>query len=359
MVLALGVLAGCSGGTSSDETSAAADTGGAADAAADPDAASSDDAATSTDAPASDDAAASTDAAPGTDAATSGDAATTTDAAADGGACGCASFGAPAGVGLIGFGLRETSGLAASRKNPGILYGHNDSGDSARILAMDGKGLQLGQIDFDGATAVDWEDMAVGPCGGTTCVFVGDFGDNGESRSNYALYAIEEPALDGKAFATRKIPAKKYPFAYPDGSHNCETLLVHPTTGEIFVVTKKSSIDGAVYKFPSALTPGVTAKLEKVGAAKGTVGNIVTGGDVSPCGDRILLRTDGPGNASLILSYAIAPGKSVADALAGDPASLPPASEAQPEAIAFRHDGRGFYTVSEGSFVQLSFYACK
>ena len=32
--------------------------------------------------------------------------------------------------------IDEASGLVASRKNPGVLWAHNDSGDSARTLAM-------------------------------------------------------------------------------------------------------------------------------------------------------------------------------------------------------------------------------
>ncbi|MBX7197656.1 MAG: hypothetical protein K1X94_36760, partial [Sandaracinaceae bacterium] len=100
----------------------------------------------------------------------------TTDSAGSesGAACGCASFLAPVTAGTMPAVLTETSGLAASRKNPGVLYAHNDSGDTARIFALDEKGALLGQIDFGGASATDWEDLAVGPCGGTTCVFVGD-----------------------------------------------------------------------------------------------------------------------------------------------------------------------------------------
>jgi hypothetical protein len=33
--------------------------------------------------------------------------------------------------------LDEASGLAASRLHPGILYSHNDNGDSPRLFAID------------------------------------------------------------------------------------------------------------------------------------------------------------------------------------------------------------------------------
>jgi len=279
------------------------------------------------------------------DTATGGDAPT---------ACACVDYSDPANVGTLPAVVTETSGLASSRKNPGVLYAHNDSGDSARVFALDSKGALLGEIAFGGATAVDWEDMAVGPCAEGSCVWIGDVGDNGKSRSNYALYSIPEPTLDGKTFAKTTIAAHKFPFSYPDGKWNCETLLVHPTTGEIFVVTKDSTIDGGVYRFPAKLVPGTPVTLEKVGSAKGTNKNLVTGGDISPCGDRILLRTYGP-----LYEYTIAPGKTVAEAFSVAPRSVPVAKEGQGEAVAFRADGRGYFTASEGTGVALSLTGCR
>jgi len=273
---------------------------------------------------------------------------------ADGGACGCVDYTEPVRVGAMPAVLKETSGLAASRKNAGVLYGHNDSGDSARIFALDQKGGLLGQLTFGGATAVDWEDIAVGPCAEGSCVFVSDVGDNAKSRGDYALYAVAEPSLDGKPFATQTLSAKRFPFSYPDGKWNCETLLVHPTTGRIYLVTKDDTIDGGVYVFPEKLEPGVPVTLEKVGSATGTKGSLVTGGDVSPCGDRVLLRTYGA-----LLEYSIGAGKTVGDALASKPRSVPVAVETQGEAVAFRADGRGYFTASEGNLAALSSTACR
>jgi hypothetical protein len=269
--------------------------------------------------------------------------------------CGCTEYTAPSTVGSVPAVLDETSGLVASRNNAGVLYANNDSGDTARIFALDSKGEELGQINIGGATAVDWEDIALGPCATTgTCVWIGDVGDNGKSRTNYALYSIPEPALDGKPFATMTIDAQKFPFAYPDGKWNCETLLVHPTTGAIFLVTKDSGIDGGVYRFPAKLEPTVSVTLEKVGSAYGTRGSLVTGGDVSPCGDRVLLRTYGA-----LFEYTIPAGKGVADALAVAPRNVPVAMEGQGESVAYRADGRGYFTASEGSLVPLSLTNCR
>ena len=74
----------------------------------------------------------------------------------------------------------EISGVVASLAHDGVYYVHNDSGDSARFFAVDVTGKALATFTVSGATAVDWEDLARGPCPTTagTCVFLGDIGDN-------------------------------------------------------------------------------------------------------------------------------------------------------------------------------------
>lgn len=278
------------------------------------------------------------------------------DASPQQGACGCADYDRSQSAGTLGGALTETSGLAASRQNKGVLYAHNDSGDTARIFAIDQTGATLGEITVSGATAVDWEDIAVGPCagGGAHCVWIGDVGNNGKNRTDLALYELDEPPLDGKTFATKTIGARKYPFAYPDGNHDCEALLVHPKTGEVFVVTKDAATDAGIYKFPQPLVPSTAVTLQKVGTAKDTQGKQITGGDVSPCGDRVLLRA-----YFGLLEYTFPPAGSLASALATTPKNAPMALELQSEAIAYRADGLGYFTAPEGSSATLSFVGCK
>ncbi len=268
--------------------------------------------------------------------------------------CACASYTSPVPVGALPATLPEISGLAASRKNAGVLYAHNDSGDGAHIFALDHAGRLLGEIALGGATARDYEDLAVGPCETGDCVFIADVGNNSESRTDLALYAIDEPALDGQPFATKTIAARRYPFSYPDGSWNCEAMLVHPKTGEIYIVTKSSVADAGVYRYPGKPVRDKPVTLEKVGAVKGTKGALVTGADISACGDRVLIRTYGA-----LLEYAIAKGTNVAQALGVAPRTVPVAAEAQGEAVAFRADARGYFTASEGKGATLSLTGCR
>src|SRR6185503_14763457 len=79
--------------------------------------------------------------------------------------------------------LDEISGMSQSRGNPNIFWVHNDSGDQARVYAVNRKGVLVGTYLLDGASAVDWEDMAMGPApGGRSYLYLADIGDNSARR---------------------------------------------------------------------------------------------------------------------------------------------------------------------------------
>jgi hypothetical protein len=234
----------------------------------------------------------------------------------------------------------EISGIVASLSHPNVYYVHNDSGDIPRFFAIDGAGKALATYAVFGASAVDWEDIARGPCPAGTCVFLGDIGDNKETRSSYAVYRVGEPTL----IASATLPAETFPFTYPDGSHNAETLLVHPTTGVITVVTK-TVMGSDVYEFPMPLTPGKSAILKKVGSFMVPLGiALVTGGDVHPQAKGVLIRT-----YTNVFYYPMKLGASVASALLGPGCTEPAAFENQGEAIGWLASGKGYITTSEGA----------
>src|SRR5687767_12057876 len=56
--------------------------------------------------------------------------------------------------------LPEGSGIAASRRHPGVLWAHNDSGDPL-IFALNEQGKVTGRVRLNGAEVDDWEDIAV------------------------------------------------------------------------------------------------------------------------------------------------------------------------------------------------------
>jgi hypothetical protein len=238
----------------------------------------------------------------------------------------------------------ELSGIAASAIHEGVFYVHNDSGDSPRFFAIDVTGALLATFEVTNATAIDWEDIAVGPCGSGSCVYLSDTGDNDKRRASYAVYRVTEPAsLAGLSGTSTKVSSDPLLFRYADGSHDAEALLAHPKTGRLALVTKGDG-SSSIYVFPEALTPNATMTLTATGSLTLPSGSPrITAGDFAPDGRGILLRT-----YSSVWFYAAAEGEAVEAILAGTPCSAPTALEAQGESLAWLRSGAGYVTLSEG-----------
>jgi hypothetical protein len=275
----------------------------------------------------------------------------------------CAQYGTPQDRGALPAKLVETSGIVASRAHPGILYAHNDAGDTARIVAFDHMGAEVAELTLTGATNVDYEDIAIGPCPQGPCVYVGDIGDNDNNRTTKTVYRFREPALaPGQAPSTIAVTVEAFPFAYPGTGqlHNAETLLVHPTSGDVYVVTKEArGVASKVFKFPQPLTAAVTATLVFVATLPFPAGNDpdLSGGDVHPCGGAVLFRI---GNAR-IYQLTAAPGQPFDSIFTPAPTAikeLPMANEGNAEAISWSADGRGYFTAAEGRNAMLHHVGC-
>lgn len=259
----------------------------------------------------------------------------------------CATFGAATnGPALADAELNELSGLASSRAHPGVFWAHNDSGDTARFFALSSTGAALGRFNVSNATATDWEDMALGPCPQGTCVFIGDIGDNDRVRTNYAVYRVVEPNVTaGTPVGTQTVVAERFPYQYPNGEkENAETLLVHPTSGEVYIVTKPDTGIARAFKFPGPLDAGSTATLQLVGPLQiPAAGDMrLTGGDISPCGDAVLLRM-----YNRLVELRVDAGVPFDTVFAQSPRQVPVAVEVQGEAVTWHPNGRGYFTASE------------
>lgn len=146
--------------------------------------------------------------------------------------------------------IAESSGLAASRRQPGVFWTHNDSGDDPVLYAIDDRGRFLAAFWVNGAEHVDWEDLALGPAGetgGPDALYVADVGDNGLVRSEIALYRVPEPMVGD---AVGAVDAERFVYAYPDGAHDAEALLVDPIGGEVVVATKEGEGGAALFRLP-------------------------------------------------------------------------------------------------------------
>lgn len=184
--------------------------------------------------------------------------------------------------------LPEASGLAISRRTPGRLWSHNDSGEPV-LVALDARGSVTARVRLAGVKIDDWEAIAVGACPGGSCVYIADIGDNGANRKRITVYRVPESAREESVAVKEAFHA-----TYPDGAHDAETLLVAPDGG-LFIVTKGDTGAIGLYRFPRDLRAGETHRLERVGELHGAKRPSETGritdGTVSPDGSWVILRT--------------------------------------------------------------------
>ncbi len=264
----------------------------------------------------------------------------------------CTSCAVPTSKGAVAASaIKEVSGIVASQLHDDVYYVHNDSGDTARFFALGSDGVDRGSYVVDGASAIDWEAVAAGPCDKGRCLYFGDVGDNLEARASYTIYRVAEPQR--LAPGEQHVAGEALELVYPDGSHNCETLLAHPNSGELWLVTKVSLGSAGVYRVPSGSVPGKGIVLEKRGSVTPPSGlPQFTAGDVRPDGTGILLRT-----YTNLFFYPL-DGADVAAALAAPPCKVPVAAEKQGEAVAWTKSGDGYVTVSEGNESAVNWASC-
>lgn len=258
-------------------------------------------------------------------------------------------FSAPVIVGnLPGDPITEASGLGASRRNPGVLWTHNDSGDSARVFAIDTLGRVLGTYTLPGVIALDFEDLCVGPgtATGVSYVYVGDIGDNAAVRPVIYVHRFPEPTVSLGQWAnplTQGVTGREtVTLVYPDGPRDAEGLAVDPWTGDLFVFSKQAGTM-RVYMLPAAsFVSGTQATLTFVRAYPLS---LATAADISADGTLIIAK-----NLSSGLLWQRAPGQTIGDALGVLGQTIPvmnTQTEPRGEAIAFAHNGSGYYGVGE------------
>lgn len=212
----------------------------------------------------------------------------------------------------------ESSGLVA---DDGLVVTVNDSGDSARVFAVD---LDTGRTV--GVTTWDDEPLdveALAPAGPGQ-VWVGDIGDNPRSRSSLSVTRVPVGRTD------QTVPGDRFELTHTEGAADAEALLAHPRTGRLYVVTK-GMLSGSILAAPASLSPDGPNRLRELGQAPG----LVTDGAFFPDGRHLLVRNY---NSATVLTF---PGLEPAGSF-----GLP--RQQQGEGIAVAPDG-GIYASSEGA----------
>jgi hypothetical protein len=251
--------------------------------------------------------------------------------------------------------IDESSGVASSRKTPGLLWTHNDSGDGPFIYAMDRSGSFRGVFKLSLPKPKDWEDIAVGPGKrpGEHYVYLGDIGNNSNNRQEFQIHILPEPVLSkADRESSRKrarviTNVRTIKFRYPDGNFDSEALMVHPRSGDIYVVTKEANSRARVYKAPSASLSEKVITLAKIADLRvpALFGGRITGGDISPDGRNVAL-------CDYMFGYELRlPDRAEAfDSIWKQPLNrIMVGLREQGESICYSHDGSSLLATSEGN----------
>lgn len=250
--------------------------------------------------------------------------------------------------------ITESSGLVASRCNKDVLWTHNDSGDEALIYAINLKGEKLGTWKVTGAKNNDWEDMATFKNAAGQCfLYLGDIGNNERFRSEMTVYRVAEPQVSdadknsGKKNPIATEPADALKFVYPDIRHDAETLMVHPQTGDVYVMTKSLSSASGVYKISAteAFNSDKVVTPERIGdfTVPAIPNGFLTGGEIAPDGKRIII-------CDYFAAYEITlpeNSKNFDDIWKQKPQKIELDERKQGEAVCYSSDEKSIYATSE------------
>ncbi len=249
--------------------------------------------------------------------------------------------------------LPEASGIGIA--TGGDLLYHNNDGNEPGFLVTGRDGGNARRITVEGFDTVDVEDLAVGPCGNQTCLFLADVGDNGARRSSVQIAIIAESG----GFAASVKPRHVVTARFPDGPHNSEAIAVYPS-GDLFLVTKAGSGIGGtgpakVYRLTAAqLAASGPQTFQLRGeipvpalAGRGLPARqVVTAMDIAPGGKRFMLLT-----YDFLLEIAVDLAGPLPEATAwieGNTHRVSSiASLIQAEAVAYDRDGRSVLYSSE------------
>lgn len=174
--------------------------------------------------------------------------------------------------------LLESSGLVASTHYPGILWTHNDDG-LPLVFAVNLQGKVVHHFQLQGVKNVDWEDIALDQAG---TLYILDNTSRHNPSYSTTIYAFSEP----DPFRDAEVNAiEEYQVQFPDGGHDIETLIVWK--GVAYLVTKPW--DGSlpvIYKAPLSTQAAMAQRLGQLPSVQ-----MITGGDISPDGSRIVLSS--------------------------------------------------------------------
>ena len=151
--------------------------------------------------------------------------------------------------------LKEVSGITYSPQT-NLIWSLEDNGNPNVIYALNSNGAIAKAITIANTENIDWEDITKDTEGN---LYIGDFGNNDNTRKDLCIYKIDKKALNGNT----AVPAYKISFAYPEQLdfppkkrelfYDAEGFFEFKNNFYLFTKNRSKGFDGTsfLYKIPN------------------------------------------------------------------------------------------------------------
>ncbi|XP_061164962.1 uncharacterized protein LOC133173913 [Saccostrea echinata] len=235
--------------------------------------------------------------------------------------------------------VSDASGLAASRKHRGVLYTHNDGDKNDPYLyAINASNAAIiSTLRLYPAQNQRWEDIAVGPCGTTSCIYVGDM------IGAQTIYRVEEPDFIYSDQILTDVSAIQYRW----DSHS--DVLMVDIHGNVYLISNQEHHNHgrrvgllAAESWNSNHTVNITTNVHLPHLHHLSDNHDPSSGDISPDGKQILLVSFNDH-----AYYWKVENDDVLSSLRHAPVFLPTRTHGVIEGICWDTEGRNYYEISE------------
>lgn len=195
---------------------------------------------------------------------------------------------------LLPASLNESSGMTTINSAK-TFWLHNDSGAKNELIEVDSNCQYLRTLVISNAQNIDWEGITSDPLGN---LYIGDFGNNSNSRTDLAIYIIENISTH----TLDTITAKKIQFNYANQrqfppsdalrNFDAEAFFWYNDSLHIFTKNRTIPFTGYTYQYKIPAKEGSYAVFPSDSVITGT-GNMnlnwVTDAAISPLQNKMIL----------------------------------------------------------------------
>ncbi|MCF2445931.1 hypothetical protein L0657_18360 [Dyadobacter sp. CY345] len=187
-------------------------------------------------------------------------------------------------IGKLPIVANESSGIARTGK--GTYWTHNDSGGKTELYEIDSTGKLLSTKVIPNSQNTDWEDLTRDETGN---IYIGDFGNNGNSRRSLTIYKVPSSGTDTEEIMFNYADQKEFPPSKDLFNFDCEAFFHH--NDNLYLFSKNRSPKNhfvRLYKLPSQKGNYSITPIDSI-----EIKTQVTSADISPDGKTFALLTYG------------------------------------------------------------------